>query len=90
MRISYDVSVGGEKLGRVCVLFAGEAAEDPESSVLEAYTILWGPVPEKHHGLAERLLFETRAHVVYGGDVLRAVRRPGIGDVARVHNIVRG
>jgi hypothetical protein len=105
MRISYDVSVGGETLGRVCLVLAGD--DDAGADASEAYTLLWGAAPLGHHGaaplghhgaallghhgLAERLLFElpARAHVEYGTDVLRAVRRPGLGDVARVYNIVR-
>jgi hypothetical protein len=97
MRISYDVSVGGETLGRVCLVLAGD--DDAGHDASEAYTLLWGAAPIGHHGaaplghhgLAERLLFElpARAHVEYGTDVLRAVRRPGLGDVARVYNIVR-
>jgi hypothetical protein len=114
MRISYDVSVGGEPLGRVCLVLAGDDDAGHEAS--EAFTLLWGAPPLGHHGpaapwghhgaaplghhgaarlghhgLAERLLFElpARAHVEYGTDVLRAVRRPGLGDVARVYNIVR-
>jgi hypothetical protein len=98
MRISYDVSVGGEPLGRVCLVLAGD--DDAGADTSEAFTLLWGAAPLGHHGaaplghhgLAERLLFElpARAHVEYGSDVLRAVRRPGLGDVARVYNIVRG
>jgi hypothetical protein len=107
MRISYDVSVGGEPLGRVCLVLSGD--DDTGADTSEAYTLLWGAPPLGHHGraaplghhgaapvgrygLAERLLFElpARAHVEYGTDVLRAVRRPGLGDVARVYNIVRG
>ncbi len=89
MRISYDVSVGGEPLGRVCLVVAGD--DDAGAGTSEAYTLLWGAARLGHHGLAERLLFElpARAHVEYGTDVLRAVRRPGLGDVARVYNIVR-
>jgi hypothetical protein len=98
MRISYDVSVGGEPLGRVCLVLAGD--DDAGADASEAFTLLWGAPPLGHHGraarlghhgLAERLLFElpARAHVEYGTDVLRAVRRPGLGDVARVYNIVR-
>lgn len=94
MRISYDVSVGGETLGRVCLVLAGD--DDAGADASEAYTLLWGAAllghhGAAHHGLAERLLFElpARAHVEYGTDVLRAVRRPGLGDVARVYNIVR-
>jgi hypothetical protein len=106
MLISYDVSVGGEPLGRVCLVLAGD--DDDAHDAREAYTLLWGAAPLGHHGrappfghhgaapfrggLAERLLFElpARAHVEYGTDVLRAVRRHGLGDVARVYNIVRG
>jgi hypothetical protein len=97
MRISYDVSVGGEPLGRVGLVLSGDDETGHEAS--EAYTLLWGAAPLGHHGAAplghhgaaERLLFElpARAHVEYGTDVLRAVRRPGLGDVARVYNIVR-
>ena len=89
MRLSYDVSVGGEMLGSVCLVLADEAALQPEEAG-EAYALLWG-APARNHGLAERLLFElpAKAHVLYGSSVLSAVRMPWSGEVARVFNIVR-
>ena len=87
MRLSYDVSVGGEMLGRVCLLLTDEVV--PEEAE-EAYALLWG-APARHHGLAERLLFElpAKAHVLYGSSVLSAVRTPWRGEVAKVFNIAR-
>jgi hypothetical protein len=86
MRLSYDVSVGGATLGRVCLLLKHDF--EPALQRGEAYAVLWG-APTRHDGLAERLLFElpARAHVVYGSSVLSAVAGSGRGEVARVYNI---